>query len=47
LQVINGYELLVPTGNSLYAISLEGPADKRAELNALWSQIQSSVRFGG
>lgn len=47
LQVINGYELLVANGETLYAISLEGPSDKRAELDALWSQIQSSVRFGG
>lgn len=47
LQVVNGYELLVANGETLYAISLEGPSDKRAELDALWSQIQSSVRFGG
>lgn len=47
LQVVNGYELLVANGETLYAVSLEGPSDKRAELDALWSQIQSSVRFGG
>jgi hypothetical protein len=47
LQVVNGYELLVAHEGRLYAISLEGPSDKRAELDALWSQIQSSVRFGG
>ena len=47
LTVINGYELLVPNGEALYAISLEGPSDKRAELESVWSQIQSSVRFEG
>lgn len=47
LTVVNGYELLVPNGDALYAISLEGPSDKRAELESVWSQIQSSVRFEG
>ncbi len=47
LQVVDGRELLVANGETLYAISLEGPSEKRAELDALWSQIQSSVRFGG
>lgn len=47
LQVIVGNELLVPEGDSFYAVALEGPSDRRAELDALWPKIQSSVSLGG
>ena len=47
LRVIVGNELLVPDGDSYYAIALEGPSDRRAELDAMWPKIQSSVRLGG
>lgn len=47
LRIITGNELLIPDGESFYALSLEGPSDKRAELNAWWPKIQSSVRLGG
>ena len=46
-RVIVGNELLVPDGDSYYAIALEGPSDRRAELDAMWPKIQSSVRLGG
>lgn len=47
LRVIVGNELLVPDGDSFYAIALEGPSDRRAELDAMWPKIQSSVGLGG
>jgi hypothetical protein len=47
LRIIVGHELLIPNGDTFYAVSLEGPSDKRAELDALWPKIQSSVRLGG
>lgn len=47
LRIIAGNELLIPNGESFYAVSLEGPSDKRAELDALWPKIQSSVSLGG
>lgn len=47
LRVIIGDELLVPDGDSVYAIALEGPSDRRADLDAMWPKIQSSVRLGG
>lgn len=47
LRVIVGNELLVPDDQSYYAVALEGPSDRRAELDAMWSKIQSSVSLGG
>lgn len=47
LQIIVGNELLVPDGKSYYAVALEGPSDKTAELDALWPKIQSSVSLEG
>lgn len=47
LRIMVGNELLIPNGDNFYALSLEGPADKREEVNALWPKIQSSVRLGG
>ena len=47
LRIISGNELLVPDGESVYALALEAPSDKRAEIDALWPKIQSSVRLGG
>lgn len=47
LRVIVGNELLVPDGESFYAVALEGPSDRRAELDAMWPKIQSSVSLGG
>jgi hypothetical protein len=47
LRVIDGNELLIPDGGSFYALSLEAPSERRADLDALWPRIQSSVRLGG
>ena len=49
LRVIVGNEVLVPEpdGDSFYAIALEGPSDRRSELDAMWPKIQTSVRLGG
>ncbi|MEZ0342696.1 hypothetical protein ACAG25_22275 [Mycobacterium sp. pV006] len=47
LRVIVGNELLVPGEQSYYAVALEGPSDRRAELEAMWPKIQSSVSLGG
>ena len=47
MRIIDGRELLIPNAEAFYAVSLEGPSDKSAELNALWPRIQSSVRLEG
>lgn len=47
LRVIDGRELLIPADQSFYAVSLEAPSDRRADLDALWPKIQSSIGFGG
>lgn len=47
LRLIEGNELLIPDGDTYYAVSLEGPSDRRAELDALWPRIQSSIRVEG
>lgn len=47
LRVIVGNELLVPDDRSVYAVALEGPSDRRTELEAMWPKIQSSVSVGG
>lgn len=47
LRIVEGNELLIPAGDSYYALSLEAPSDRRAELDALWPKIQSSVSLEG
>lgn len=47
LELIVGNELLVPDGESYYAVALEGPSDRRAELDALWPKVQSSLSLEG
>ena len=47
LRVIFGNEILVPDGEYFYAVALEGPSDRRAELDAMWPKIQSSISLGG
>ena len=47
LRVIIGNELLVPDDGFFYAVALEGPSERRAELEAMWPKIQSSVSLGG
>ena len=46
LEVRSGYEAQVPDGDSFYAVSLEAPQDTRAELDAMWPRLLSSVRLG-
>lgn len=43
--VVEGVEYLVPHGPRVYRLSLEAPADERAESEAIFARIVRSVRF--
>lgn len=47
LEITHGYELIVPQGETLYAISLEGPEEQSEALAATWERVKSSVRIEG
>ncbi|MBA3533791.1 MAG: hypothetical protein H0T73_17885 [Ardenticatenales bacterium] len=45
LDIIHGYEALVPQGESLYVITLEAPESQWADVEALWPRLIESLRF--
>ena len=45
LEVVRGYELLIPHGERFQVVTLEGPQARWADVQELWPRLVGSIRF--